>query len=102
MKAPTSVCSAWASRASVSLAERMRRAAALTELIADFDGVMTGVMGTLSTAAGRMSSSAEDIGHLARAADNEATSVSAAALQTDGNLQMVAAASEQLSASIGE
>ncbi|MFX8910986.1 hypothetical protein ABTN03_20235, partial [Acinetobacter baumannii] len=51
---------------------------------------------------GRMSSSAEDIGHLARAADNEATSVSAAALQTDGNLQMVAAASEQLSASIGE
>lgn len=83
-------------------AERMRRTLALTELIADFDGVMTGVMGTLATAADRMSDTAEDIGHLAHAANSEATSVSAAAVQTDGNLQTVAAASEQLSASIGE
>ncbi len=83
-------------------AERVRRAEALTELIVDFDGVMTGVMGTLSAAADRMSGTAKDIGKLAGAANAEASSVSAAALQTDGNLQTVAAASEQLSASIGE
>ncbi|KMO13543.1 chemotaxis protein [Methylobacterium indicum] len=81
---------------------RMRRAAALDDLIRGFEAAITGVVATVSTAAGELRGTAETMTATARETAAQSTTVAAAAEQASSNVGTVAVAAEELGASVQE
>jgi methyl-accepting chemotaxis protein len=81
---------------------KFRRGREMEAQIQNFDRIMLGVMATLAQAADRMTAAAGEIAATSTQTNAECRNVSAAAGEADTNLQIVATASEELSASIGE
>jgi methyl-accepting chemotaxis protein len=81
---------------------KFRRGREMEAQIQNFDQIMRGVMATLAQAADRMTAAASEIAATSTRTNAECRNVSAAAGEADTNLQIVATASEELSASIGE
>ena len=83
-------------------AAESRRAAELSRVAADFENSVAGVVESVATAAGEMSTAAGQLGGAAELTTQKAATVSTAALQTSANVQTVASATEELSASIAQ
>ncbi len=81
---------------------KIRRGQEMEAQVQDFDQIMQGVMATLGQAADRMTEAATEIAATSSQTNAESQNVSAAARDADTNLQIVATASEELSASISE
>ncbi|HYH39202.1 MAG TPA: methyl-accepting chemotaxis protein [Azospirillum sp.] len=79
-----------------------RNAEALRRLVQDFDRDVTGLLGTVHSAADRMRTVAQGMSESASESTRQATSVAAAAEQASSNVHSVAAASEELAATIGD
>jgi len=79
-----------------------RHAEALRRLVQDFDRDVTGMLGTVHSAAERMRAVAQGMSDSAGESTRQATSVAAAAEQASSNVHSVAAASEELAATIGD
>ncbi len=79
-----------------------RRTAETDGLVRRFEHAVTGVLGVLGGAADRMATAGMSIAAMAEQANAEARNAASAARTTDTNLQTVVAASEELTASIGE
>jgi len=83
-------------------AAQAARAARLAELVRGFESQVTGMVGTLSTAAARLDATAQEMSHTAEQADAQAATVVTAAETASAGVQTVAGAAEQLSGSIAE
>ena len=70
--------------------------------IAQFDRVVQDLLGTVSSAATGLRTTAESMASATEGANRQATAAAAAAEQTSSSVQTVAAAIEEMSASIGE
>ncbi len=81
---------------------RERRAADLDRLTRGFEAKVSGLVGTLSSAATEMEATAGSMSAAARQTDQQSFAVAAASEQASTNVQTVAAATEQLTASIRE
>ncbi|OYD83236.1 hypothetical protein CHT98_16410 (plasmid) [Azospirillum brasilense] len=81
---------------------RERRAAALDRLTRGFEAKVSGLVGTLSSAATEMEATAGSMSTAAQQTDQQSFAVAAASEQASTNVQTVAAATEQLTASIRE
>ncbi|QCO18235.1 methyl-accepting chemotaxis protein (plasmid) [Azospirillum brasilense] len=81
---------------------RERRAAALDRLTRGFEAKVSGLVGTLSSAATEMEATAGSMSAAAQQTDQQSFAVAAASEQASTNVQTVAAATEQLTASIRE
>ncbi|MBW7852199.1 MAG: methyl-accepting chemotaxis protein [Rhodospirillales bacterium] len=79
-----------------------RRRQLMEQLAKDFDGEITGVLDSVSTASEGMRSTAEGMSATAEETSRQATAVAAAAEQASTNVQTVASAAEELAASINE
>ena len=82
-------------------AEREKREA-LLRLADGFEASVAGVVGTVSTAASRMETTAQSMSSTAEAGNERANTLASAAEQASANVQTVASAAEELSASISE
>ena len=83
-------------------AEALKRAEALGELTCDFDGNVSSLLATLTSAGTQMESSAREMSGAANTSLERAAATAAAADQASANVQTVAATADQLSASISE
>jgi len=81
---------------------RERRAAALDRLTRGFEAKVSGLVGTLSSAATEMEATAGSMSAAAQQTNQQSFAVAAASEQASTNVQTVAAATEQLTASIRE
>ncbi len=79
-----------------------RRAAAVEELIENFDGAMSSILRTVSAAATELDATAQSMSFTAEQTNSQAASTAAAAEQASVNVQTVASATDELSASIRE
>ena len=83
-------------------AARERRTHTITELTRSFEAKAGDLVAAVSGAATELLTTAEVMGTAAQQTTHDATDMAAAAGQAGGNVQTVAAASEELAASIGE
>ncbi len=83
-------------------AQALKRAEALGQLTCDFDGSVSALLATLTSAGTQMESSARDMSGAANVSLERAAATAAAADQASANVQTVAATADQLSASISE
>ncbi|HYC13780.1 MAG TPA: methyl-accepting chemotaxis protein [Stellaceae bacterium] len=74
----------------------------LSELARDFDAKVTAVLGSVTNAAEALKSTASIMAATAEETSRQAAAASAASGQAAGNVQTVAAATEQLASSVGE
>jgi methyl-accepting chemotaxis protein len=81
---------------------RMRRAAALNDLIQGFEASITGVAATIATASGELRGTAQAMSGAATQTAGQSGTVAAAAEQAAANVRAVAAAAEELGASVQE
>ncbi|WP_454016565.1 methyl-accepting chemotaxis protein [Azospirillum sp. Marseille-Q6669] len=81
---------------------RERRAATLDRLTRGFEAKVSGLVGTLSSAATEMEATAGSMSTAAQQTNQQSFAVAAASEQASTNVQTVAAATEQLTASIRE
>lgn len=81
---------------------RERRAATLEQLTRGFEAKVSGLVGTLSSAATDMKATAGSMSAAAQQTNHQSFAVAAASEQASTNVQTVAAATEQLTASIQE
>lgn len=81
---------------------RLTRAERMNRVVANFNGVVSEIAGTLSSAATELQSTAQSMSVTAEEASSQATAVAAASEQASSNVQAVATAGEELSASIEE
>ncbi|WP_372424225.1 methyl-accepting chemotaxis protein [Salinarimonas chemoclinalis] len=79
-----------------------RRAQALERLMRGFEETIAGLTRGLGEAAARMQATAQGMTTTADAGNSRSTSLAAAAAQTSANVQAVATATEQMSASVQE
>ncbi len=91
-----------AAAAAEEQAARDRHAAQLEQLASDFDGEVTGVLHTVTDAAGQMRDTASRLSQTAEEASTQTSAVAASAEQASGNVQNVAAAAEELGRAIDE
>ncbi len=84
------------------LATRERRREAMEGMTRSFDRTVTGMLGELGSAAARMSSTADGMISTTTETTDRANTVTNAAAETARNVQTVAAAAEELSASLSE
>ncbi|CAK0770650.1 methyl-accepting chemotaxis protein [Azospirillaceae bacterium] len=82
--------------------EKDRRAAALSESICRFDGNVSSVLGQVATATVNLDDTAQSMTLTAEETTQRATAVASAAMQSLSNVQTVAAAAEELTASVSE
>ncbi len=82
--------------------ERQRRAEAVETLIRGFAGDMAGVLDTVTTSSGSLEQTARSLSATAQASSANAQSAATAAERASTNVRNVAAASEELAASIAE
>ena len=82
--------------------EKEARAKRIDDLNNAFEESATAVLGSVTTAATQMKSSAEAMSSTAEETNTQSTAVAAAAEQASTNVQTVASAAEELSASIDE
>ena len=78
------------------------RAARLETLVRDFEGAAAMAVGSLTSASGQMEATARSMSVTAASTDEQASAVAQAADASRHGVQTVAAAAEELSASIGE
>ncbi|TPG45769.1 HAMP domain-containing protein [Roseomonas nepalensis] len=83
-------------------AEKLARAARVTDLTGRFEGKAAEMIGSLSSAATELSATAGSMSTAATRTSGQATEVAAAAGQANANVQTVAAAAEELSVSVAE
>jgi methyl-accepting chemotaxis protein len=83
-------------------AERERRAQAVQRHTEEFGGALSGVMGTLGEAARRMADTSAEMARIARTTDARARETAKDAEGSVTDLSSVAAATEELTASVGE
>ncbi|MBB6253426.1 methyl-accepting chemotaxis protein [Nitrospirillum iridis] len=83
-------------------AEKASRAAAIEALLREFDHAATAVLGTVSTAARGLGATAQQMAGLVEETNGQATATATAAGHTSANVQTVAAATEEMVASIQE
>ena len=83
-------------------ASEIQRKRMMTELAETFDSAIGEIIESVSTAAGRMQSTAEQLTSSARATSTRSTAVAAAAEQTSANVLAMSSATEELGASVGE
>jgi len=82
--------------------EQERRARHLTELTQSFDREATGMLRQVSSSASGLQATAQSMSATAEETNRKSNAVAAASGQTSSNVQTVATATEELSASIGE
>jgi methyl-accepting chemotaxis protein len=83
-------------------ARREKRAETIRTLTDDFDRSVSGMLDTVSTAAGAMNATSQGMSANAEQTNHQASSVAAAAEESTASVQTVAAAAEELSGSIHE
>ena len=83
-------------------ARREKRAETIRTLTEDFDRSVSGMLDTVSTAAGAMNATSQGMSANAEQTNHQASSVAAAAEESTASVQTVAAAAEELSGSIHE
>jgi methyl-accepting chemotaxis protein len=83
-------------------ASEIQRKRMMAELAETFDGAISEIIQSVSTAAGRMQSTAEQLTNSAQATSSRSTAVAAAAEQTSANVLAMSSATEELGASVGE
>ncbi|HEV2565395.1 MAG TPA: methyl-accepting chemotaxis protein [Microvirga sp.] len=83
-------------------ASEVQRKRMMAELAETFDGAIGEIIESVSTAAGRMQSTAEQLTNSAKATSSRSTAVAAAAEQTSANVLAMSSATEELGASVGE
>jgi methyl-accepting chemotaxis protein len=83
-------------------ASEVQRKRMMTELAETFDSAISEIIQSVSTAAGRMQSTAEQLTSSAQATSSRSTAVAAAAEQTSANVLAMSSATEELGASVGE
>ncbi|WP_374652355.1 methyl-accepting chemotaxis protein [Dongia sp.] len=81
---------------------KLKRAQELDNLIRGFESQVGDLVGTLSSAASELQSSAQSMSATAEQTNQQSNAVAAAAEQTTANVQTVAAATEELTSSISE
>ncbi|KMO14380.1 cache domain-containing protein, partial [Methylobacterium platani] len=81
---------------------RMRRAAALNELIQGFESSITGVVAGVAAASGELRGTAQTMTATATQTAAQSTAAAAAAEQASANVETVAVAAEELGASVQE
>jgi methyl-accepting chemotaxis protein len=81
---------------------KLRRAQTVDELTKGFESKVGHVVGTLSSAATEMQSSAQAMSHTAEQATQQATAVAASVEEASANVQTVASSAEELSTSVLE
>ncbi len=81
---------------------RMRRAAALNELIQGFEASITGVVAGVAAASGELRGTAQAMTATATQTASQSTTVAAAAEEASANVETVAVAAEELGASVQE
>lgn len=79
-----------------------RRRAEILKLAGAFEETVGGIVDAVGRAADEMQREAQSLSSSAQAASNEARGIASGASEAEGNVQTVAAAAEQLSASISE
>jgi methyl-accepting chemotaxis protein len=85
-----------------SLTAREERQKRIDALIGSFRAAAAGIMGTMAEDASGLKQTAGELSSLSHSASGDATSASSASEQASNNVQAVAAATEQLVASVGE
>jgi methyl-accepting chemotaxis protein len=83
-------------------AAKLQRAQEIERLIGSFDAQVKEMIGTLSSAATELESTAQNMTAVAEQTNRQSGAVAAASEQTTANVQTVAAATEELSSSISE
>jgi methyl-accepting chemotaxis protein len=83
-------------------ASEVQRKRMMTDLAETFDGAIGEIIQSVSTAAGRMQSTAEQLTNSAQATSSRSTAVAAAAEQTSANVLAMSSATEELGASVSE
>lgn len=86
-------------------AERLakeRHAARLAELVRDFEAKVSGLVGTLSSAATELEATAQSMTNTAGQTNDQVATVASAAQEMSANVQTVSASAEELGASINE
>ncbi|MGE5538029.1 MAG: methyl-accepting chemotaxis protein [Gemmatimonas sp.] len=78
------------------------RKAGLRKIADEFEAMVRGVVGTVSSASTEMQATAKSMATTAERTNHQATAVAAASEQASANVQTVATAGEELSASIAE
>jgi methyl-accepting chemotaxis protein len=81
---------------------KLKRAQELDTLIRSFEGQVGELVGSLSSAATELQTSAQSMSTTAEQTNQQSNAVALAAEQTTANVQTVAAATEELTSSIGE
>ncbi|MBI2256059.1 MAG: HAMP domain-containing protein [Proteobacteria bacterium] len=81
---------------------KLKRAQELDTLIRSFEGQVGELVGSLSSAATELQTSAQSMSATAEQTNQQSNAVALAAEQTTANVQTVAAATEELTSSIGE
>ena len=79
-----------------------RHAARLAELVKDFETKVSGLVGTLSSAATELEATAQSMTSTAGQTNDQASTVASAAQEMSANVQTVSASAEELGASINE
>jgi methyl-accepting chemotaxis protein len=83
-------------------AARQARTERIEKLNLEFDSGVSSILGTVTSAATELRSTAESMSAIAEETNSQATSVAAAAEESATNVQTAASAAEELSASISE
>ena len=83
-------------------AAKEERSKAMDKMAAEFETSVTGILSSVSSASGEMSTAAETMSSIAEDTSQKATTVAAAAEEASTNVQTVASAAEELSSSISE
>ncbi|MEQ8395505.1 methyl-accepting chemotaxis protein [Thalassobaculum sp.] len=81
---------------------RDRRTQEIEKLTADFDRLVTAVLGEVAEATTQMQTTATSMASIAEETNRQSLAVASASEQASANVQTVAAAAEELSSSIGE
>ncbi len=89
-----------AKEAEIRAAEEKKRA--MNDLADGFEASVKGIVGTVSSSATQLQSTATGMTSIAQQTSRQATVVAAASEQASANVQTVATAADELSASIGE
>ncbi len=89
-------------REEAAAAAAAERKQAMRRIADDFENSVVAVVGTVSTSAREMETTAASMSAAAQQANTQAETVGAAADQATANVETIAAAAEELSASIGE